>query len=221
MQTILENIDLDAMITAINETLFMTIVSLFFAVIIGLILGIAIYLTQEDGLYPNKVINKILNLIVNVLRAVPYIILLMLILPLTTALVGSMIGAKAALPSLILSSAPFYGRMVMIALNEVDSGTIEASKAMGASNFQIITKVLIPEAKPALISSMTVMAIALVGYTAMAGAIGAGGLGNLAYLYGMVRNNNYVMYVSTILILVIVFIIQIIGDYFVKRLDKR
>lgn len=221
MQTILENIDLDAMISAINETLFMTIVSLFFAVIIGLILGIAIYLTQEDGLYPNKVINKILNLIVNVLRAVPYIILLMLILPLTTALVGSMIGAKAALPSLILSSAPFYGRMVMIALNEVDSGTIEASKAMGASNFQIITKVLIPEAKPALISSMTVMAIALVGYTAMAGAIGAGGLGNLAYLYGMVRNNNYVMYVSTILILVIVFIIQIIGDYFVRKLDKR
>lgn len=221
MQTILENIDLDAMITAINETLFMTIVSLFFAVIIGLILGIAIYLTQEDGLYPNKVINKILNLIVNVLRAVPYIILLMIILPLTTALVGSMIGAKAALPSLILSSAPFYGRMVMIALNEVDSGTIEASKAMGASNFQIITKVLIPEAKPALISSMTVMAIALVGYTAMAGAIGAGGLGNLAYLYGMVRNNNYVMYVSTILILVIVFIIQIIGDYFVRKLDKR
>lgn len=221
MQTILENIDLDAMIRAINETLFMTIVSLFFAVIIGLILGIAIYLTQEDGLYPNKVINKVLNLIVNVLRAVPYIILLMLILPLTTALVGSMIGAKAALPSLILSSAPFYGRMVMIALNEVDSGTIEASKAMGASNFQIITKVLIPEAKPALISSMTVMAIALVGYTAMAGAIGAGGLGNLAYLYGMVRNNNYVMYVSTILILVIVFIIQIIGDYFVRKLDKR
>lgn len=221
MQTILENIDLDAMIRAINETLFMTIVSLFFAVIIGLILGIAIYLTQEDGLYPNKVINKVLNLIVNVLRAVPYIILLMLILPLTTALVGSMIGAKAALPSLILSSAPFYGRMVMIALNEVDSGTIEASKAMGASNFQIITKVLIPEAKPALISSMTVMAIALVGYTAMAGAIGAGGLGNLAYLYGMVRNNNYVMYVSTILILVIVFVIQIIGDYFVRKLDKR
>ena len=176
---------------------------------------------REDGLYPNKFINKILNLIVNVLRAVPYIILLMIILPLTTALMGSMIGAKAALPSLILSSAPFYGRMVMIALSEVDSGTIEASKAMGASNFQIITKVLLPEAKPALISSVTVMAISLVGYTAMAGAIGAGGLGNLAYLYGMVRNNNYVMYTATILILIIVFIIQIIGDYFVRKLDKR
>ena len=221
MNVILENIDIDAMINALGETLFMTFVSLIFAVIIGLILGIAIYLTQEDSLYPNKPVNKFLNLIVNVLRAIPYIILLMIIVPLTTALVGSMIGAKAALPSLILSSAPFYGRMVMIALNEVDSGTIEASKAMGASNFQIITKVLIPEAKPALISSVTVMAISLVGYTAMAGAIGAGGLGNLAYLYGMARNNNYIMYTATILILIIVFIIQIIGDYFVRKLDKR
>lgn len=221
MNVILENIDIDAMINALGETLFMTFVSLIFAVIIGLILGIAIYLTQEDSLYPNKPVNKVLNLIVNILRAIPYIILLMIIVPLTTALVGSMIGAKAALPSLILSSAPFYGRMVMIALNEVDSGTIEASKAMGASNFQIITKVLIPEAKPALISSVTVMAISLVGYTAMAGAIGAGGLGNLAYLYGMARNNNYIMYTATILILIIVFIIQIIGDYFVKKLDKR
>lgn len=221
MNVILENIDIDATINALGETLFMTFVSLIFAVIIGLILGIAIYLTQEDSLYPNKPVNKVLNLIVNVLRAIPYIILLMIIVPLTTALVGSMIGAKAALPSLILSSAPFYGRMVMIALNEVDSGTIEASKAMGASNFQIITKVLIPEAKPALISSVTVMAISLVGYTAMAGAIGAGGLGNLAYLYGMARNNNYIMYTATILILIIVFIIQIIGDYFVRKLDKR
>lgn len=221
MNVILENIDINAMVNALGETLFMTFVSLLFAVVIGLILGIVIYLTKEDGLYPNKFINKILNLIVNVLRAVPYIILLMIILPLTTALMGSMIGAKAALPSLILSSAPFYGRMVMIALSEVDSGTIEASKAMGASNFQIITKVLLPEAKPALISSVTVMAISLVGCTAMAGAIGAGGLGNLAYLYGMVRNNNYVMYTATILILIIVFIIQIIGDYFVRKLDKR
>ena len=221
MNVILENIDIDAMINALGETLFMTFVSLIFAVIIGLILGIAIYLTQEDSLYPSKPVNKVLNLIVNILRAIPYIILLMIIVPLTTALVGSMIGAKAALPSLILSSAPFYGRMVMIALNEVDSGTIEASKAMGASNFQIITKVLIPEAKPALISSVTVMAISLVGYTAMAGAIGAGGLGNLAYLYGMARNNNYIMYTATILILIIVFIIQIIGDYFVRKLDKR
>ena len=221
MNVILENIDIDAMINALGETLFMTFVSLIFAVIIGLILGIAIYLTQEDSLYPNKPVNKVLNLIVNVLRAIPYIILLMIIVPLTTALVGSMIGAKAALPSLILSSAPFYGRMVMIALNEVDSGTIEASKAMGASNVQIITKVLIPEAKPALISSITVMSISLVGYTAMAGAIGAGGLGNLAYLYGFARRNELILYTSTIIIIIIVFVIQWFGDAIVKRIDKR
>ena len=221
MRSILENIDINAMIAALNETLFMTLISLIFAVILGMVLGIAIYLTQDDGLYPNLIVNKILNLIVNVFRAVPYIILVFLLIPLTTFLVGSMLGAKAGLPSLILSSAPFYGRMVMIALNEVDGGTIEASKAMGASNVQIITKVLIPEAKPALISSITVMSISLVGYTAMAGAIGAGGLGNLAYLYGFVRTNNYVMYTATFLILVIVFIIQFIGDYFVRKIDKR
>ena len=221
MRSILENIDINAMIAALNETLFMTLISLIFAVILGMVLGIAIYLTQDDGLYPNLIVNKILNLIVNVFRAVPYIILVFLLIPLTTFLVGSMLGAKAALPSLILSISPFYGLMVMIALNEVDGGTIEASKAMGASNVQIITKVLIPEAKPALISSITVMSISLVGYTAMAGAIGAGGLGNLAYLYGFVRTNNYVMYTATFLILVIVFIIQFIGDYFVRKIDKR
>lgn len=221
MSAILENIDVNTMISALNDTLFMTFVSLIFAVIIGIMLGIVIYLTQEDGLYPNMIVNKLLNLVVNVFRAVPYIILLILLIPFTKMLVGSMLGPKAALPSLILSSAPFYGRMVMIALNEVDSGTIEASKAMGASNLQIITKILIPEAKPALISSITVMAISLVGYTAMAGAIGAGGLGNLAYLYGYVRTNNYVMYTATFLILIIVFIIQFIGDYFVKKIDKR
>lgn len=221
MRSILENIDIDAMIVALNETLFMTFVSLIFAVVIGLVLGILIYLTQEDGLYPNIVVNKMLNLIVNVLRAVPYIILLILLIPITTTVVGSMLGATAALPSLILSSAPFYGRMVMIALNEVDKGTIEASKAMGASNWQIITKVLIPEAKPALISSVAVMGISLVGYTAMAGAIGAGGLGNLAYLYGFARRNNYIMFTATILILIIVFAIQFIGDYFVRKIDKR
>ena len=221
MFSILDKIDLDQMIIALEETLFMSFGSLVFAVVIGLALGILIYLTQDEGLYPNVIVNKILNLIVNVFRAVPYIILLIILIPLTTSLVGSMLGAKAALPSLILSSAPFYGRMVMIALNEVDRGTIEASKAMGASNWQIITKVLLPEAKPALISSITVMGISLVGYTAMAGAIGAGGLGNLAYLYGFARRNNAVVFTATILILIIVFVIQFIGDYVVKKIDKR
>ena len=221
MQAFLENIDFNQMFEALLETLFMTGVSLIVAVIIGLILGILIYLTQDDGLYPHLFVNKVLNGIVNILRAIPFIILLILLIPFTKAIVGTMLGAKAALPSLILSSAPFYGRMVMIALNEVDKGTIEASKAMGATNLQIVMKILIPEAKPALISSISVMGISLVGYTAMAGAIGAGGLGNLAYLYGFVRQNNYVTYMATALILIIVFIILFAGDYVVRKIDRR
>ena len=221
MDAFLSQIDWDAMMSSIQETLYMTFFSLVVAVVLGMILGIILYMTQDDGLYPNKIINRVLDFIVNLLRAVPFIILIFILLPLTTLLVGTMLGAKAALPALIISSAPFYARMCMIALNEVDKGTIEASKAMGASNLQIITKILFPEAKPALISSITVMGISLVGYTAMAGCIGAGGLGNLAYMYGFARRNMAVMYTATFFVLVIVFIIQGIGDYVVKKVDKR
>ena len=221
MSTVLEQIDWDAMILSIQETLFMTFFSLLIAVVLGFGLGIILYVTKDDGLYPNKIINRILDFIVNLLRAVPFIILIIILLPVTIFLVGTMLGAKAALPALIISSAPFYARMCMIALSEVDKGTIEASKAMGASHLQIITKVLIPEAKPALISSITVMGISLVGYTAMAGCIGAGGLGNVAYMYGYARQNMVVMYTATFFVLVIVFIIQGIGDYVVKRIAKR
>lgn len=221
MDAFLSQIDWDAMMSSIQETLYMTFFSLVVAVVLGMILGIILYMTQDDGLYPNKIINRVLDFIVNLLRAVPFIILIFILLPLTTLLVGTMLGAKAALPALIISSAPFYARMCMIALNEVDKGTIEASKAMGASNLQIITKILFPEAKPALISSITVMGISLVGYTAMAGCIGAGGLGNLAYMYGFARRNMAVMYTATFFVLVIVFVIQGIGDYVVKKVDKR
>ena len=221
MSQFLSEIDWDAMILAIQETIFMAFISLLIAVILGFLLGIILYVTKDDGLKPNKIINRILDFIVNLLRAAPFIILIFLLLPVTTMLVGTMLGAKAALPALIISSSPFYARMCMIALSEVDKGTIEASKAMGASNMQIISKVLLPEAKPALISSITVMGISLVGYTAMAGCIGAGGLGNLAYMYGFVRQNMAVMYTATFFVLIIVFVIQGIGDFIVKKVDKR
>ena len=221
MSAFLSQIDWDAMIVAIQETMYMTFVSLFMSVLIGFVFGIILYITKDDGLYPNKMINRILDFIINLLRAIPFIILILIILPVTKLLVGTMLGATAALPALIISSAPFYAQMCMIALSEVDKGTIEASKAMGASNVQIITKILFPEAKPALISSITVMGISLVGYTAMAGCIGSGGLGNLAYMYGFVRNNMAVMYTATFFVLVIVFVIQGIGDYVVKKIDKR
>lgn len=221
MADFFNQIDWEMMIEAIQETLFMTFASLVAAVIIGFILGIILYITKEDGLYPNKIIHRILDFLINIFRAIPFIILIFLLLPLTIMIIGSMLGAKAALPALIISSAPFYARMCMIGLSEVDKGTIEASKAMGASQMQIITKVLIPEAKPALISSITVMGISLVGYTAMAGCIGAGGLGYLAYMYGFMRNNMPIMYIATVFVLIIVFLIQGLGDYIVKKIDKR
>ena len=221
MSEFFSQIDWEAMLVAIQETFIMTIISLAIAVILGFILGIILYITKEDGLYPQKIVHRILDFIVNLFRAIPFIILIFLLLEVTLMTMGTMLGVKGALPALIVSSAPFYARMCMIALSEIDKGTIEASKAMGASNWQIIMKVLIPEAKPALVSSITVMGISLVGYTAMAGCIGAGGLGNLAYMYGYVRQNMPVMYTATFFVLVIVFMIQIIGDLIVKKIDKR
>lgn len=209
------------MIEALQDTLYMTFASLALSVVFGIVIGIVLYVTQEDGIYENKVIYRILDLVVNVLRAIPFVILLIIIIPFTKMLVGTMLGATAAIPSLVFSAAPYYARMTVIALNEIDKGTIEACKAMGASNKEIIFKALLPEAKPALVSSITVMGISLIGYTAMAGCIGAGGLGYIAYTYGFARRNNQIMYLATILIVAIVFIIQGIGDYIVRKIDKR
>ena len=214
-------LNIDQLLTAVWETVFMTFVSLFFASLFGLLIGILLYCTQSDGLLENRIINRIADVIVNVLRAIPFLILLILLIPITRALVGTMLGAKAALPPLIAAATPFFARMCVIAFQEVDKGTIEASKAMGASNSQIILKVLLPESVPAIVSGIAVTGISLVGYTAMAGAIGAGGLGNLAYMYGFARRNNAVLYTATVIIVLIVFAIQWIGDAIVKKIDKR
>jgi D-methionine transport system permease protein len=147
--------------------------------------------------------------------------LIVLLIPFTTLIFRTMIGENAALPALIIGAAPFYARMVEIALREIDKGVIEAAKSMGATTGTIISKVLLPESMPALVSGITVTTIALVGYTAMAGVIGAGGLGNLAYLQGFQRSQNDVTLVATIIILIIVFIIQFIGDFITSKLDKR
>lgn len=211
----------EQIVKALQETLFMTFASLLFTVIFGVMIGILLYITQSKGLYQCKVINRIVDLIVNILRSIPFIILMILVVPLAKMLTGSLLGAKAAIPSLVIAASPFYARMCIIAFNEVNKGTIEACKAMGASNFEIIYKVLIPESLPALISGVSLTAISLVSYTAMAGAIGSGGLGNLAYLYGSVRRDEVVLFISTILIVIIVFVIQFIGDYIVMKIDKR
>jgi D-methionine transport system permease protein len=211
----------DELVAATEETIYMTIISVVATFTIGILLGLLLFLTSKGNAWENKTLNTVIGSIVNIFRSIPFIILIILLIPFTKILVGTMLGADAALPSLILGSAPFYARMVELALREINKGVLEASESMGATHFQIIYKVLIPESLPALISGITVTAIALVGYTAMAGVIGAGGLGNFAYLEGFQGNNTTVTVVATIAILIIVFIIQFIGDYFIKRIDKR
>lgn len=175
----------------------------------------------ERNLWENKAINTVISAFVNIFRSIPFIILIVLLIPFTKLIVGTMIGENAALPALIIGAAPFYARMVEIGLREIDKGVIEAAKSMGAKTSTIIWKVLLPESMPALVSGITVTAIALVSYTAMAGVIGAGGLGNLAYLEGFQRNRFDVTVIATVIILIIVFIIQFIGDYFTSKIDKR
>ena len=203
------------------ETLIMTFESLIAVFIVGLFLGLLLYLTSNSKSAFGRGFYAVVTGIVNIFRAIPFIILIVLLIPFTKFLIGTIIGVQAAIPALIISAAPFYARLVEIGLREVDKGVIEAARAMGAKKSTIILKVLIPESLPAIISGLTVTAIALVGSTAMAGVIGAGGLGNLAYLDGFQRNNSTLTFVATVLILIIVFALQILGDTIVKKVDKR
>lgn len=221
MDNLFQNVDWTKMLEATQETLYMTAIATLATFVLGLILGLVLFLTGKDNLWENKPVNVVIGAFVNIFRSIPFIILIILLIPFTKFLLNTILGASAALPALIVGAAPFYARMVEIALREIDKGVIEASKAMGAKTSTIILKVLIPESLPALISGITVTAIALVGYTAMAGVVGAGGLGTLAYLEGFQRNNGNVTLMATILVLVIVFIIQMFGDFLTKRLDKR
>ncbi|MDW0113521.1 methionine ABC transporter permease [Sporosarcina saromensis] len=221
IETLLPNVKWDKMWEATIETLYMTAVSTVFTFVIGIALGIALFLSSPGQLWANKLTYAITGAVVNIFRSIPFIILIILLVPVTIFLVGTMRGPNAALPALIIGAAPFYARMVLIGLQEIDKGVLEAARSMGAKTSTIIFKVLLPESKPALFSGITVTAIALVGYTAMAGIIGAGGLGNLAYFQGFQRSQNDVILVATILILVIVFIFQFIGDVIVRKLDKR
>ncbi|MHA7137876.1 methionine ABC transporter permease [Rossellomorea arthrocnemi] len=221
IENLFPNVDWEKMWEATLETLYMTGMSVLITFVLGMILGILLFLTSKENLWENKLTYTITSAVVNVFRSIPFIILIVLLIPFTKFLLDTIRGANAALPALIIGAAPFYARMVEIALREVNKGVIEAAKAMGAKTSTIIWKVLIPESMPALISGITVTAIALVGYTAMAGVIGAGGLGNLAYLDGFQRSREDVTIAATIMILLIVFAIQILGDFFTNKLDKR
>ncbi|RSB18720.1 methionine ABC transporter permease [Citrobacter farmeri] len=211
----------DQLFAATQETLYMTALSGVATFVLGIILGLALFLTARGGLFQNRALYSGISLVVNIFRSIPFIILIVLLLPFTKALVGTILGANAALPALIVGAAPFYARLVEIALREVDKGVIEATRSMGARLSTLIFRVLLPESSPALVSGITVTLIALVSYSAMAGVIGAGGLGNLAYLEGFQRNHNDVTLVATVTILVIVFIIQFCGDVITSLLDKR
>ncbi len=216
-----ENVKWDVVWEATVDTIYMTGIATFFTLIIGLVLGIILFLSDKSDNRGSQPVYGITAFLVNLFRAIPFIILIILLIPFTKAIMGTIMGVQGALPALIIGASPFYARLVEIGLKEIDKGVIEAAESMGANTWTIIWKVLIPESMPALISGITVTAIMLVGSTAIAGVIGAGGLGNLAYMVGFTRNQSDVTLVATIVILIIVFIIQFAGDFLAKAVDKR
>jgi D-methionine transport system permease protein len=216
-----DNVRWDEIGQATLDTLLMLGGSLALTVLFGLPLGVLLYLSGKGRLASNPALNTVLSFVVNVLRSVPFIILLIVMLPLTVLLVGTSLGVAGAIPPLVVGAAPFYARLVETALREVDKGVVEATQAMGGSTFQIVTRALLPEAMPGIIAGATVTAIALVSYTAMAGVVGAGGLGDLAIRFGYQRFQTDVMVVTVVLLLVLVQILQMAGDRLVQAVSHR
>ncbi|RJF58598.1 ABC transporter permease [Serratia inhibens] len=221
IESLFPHLRIDQLLNATWETLYMTGIAGLATLVLGILLGVILFLTSRGQLLQNRAVYSLISVLVNVFRSIPFIILIVLLIPFTKALIGTILGADAALPALIIGAAPFYARLVEIGLREVDKGVIEAARSMGAKTSTIIFRVLLPESSPALVSGITVTLIALVSCTAMAGVIGAGGLGNLAYLEGFQRNHGDVTLAATLTILVIVFVIQFIGDTMTRTLDKR
>ena len=206
---------------ALGETVYMVIVSMVIASIIGIPLGVLLHTTDKGQILESLPLNQTVGSIVNAIRSIPFIILMVAIIPLTRLLVGSAIGTTAAIVPLVIASIPFIGRQVETSLKEVPAGLIEAALSMGATPTQIITKVLLPEAMPSIVSQLTTVIIALVGESAMAGAIGGGGLGDLAIRYGYQRFRPEVMLATVIILIVLVQLVQFLGNTLAKRLNKR
>ena len=206
------------------QTLSMVFFSTLFSLILGLPLGVLLLSTGEEeqgGIIPMHLFNSVLSRIVNVLRSFPFIILMILLFPLSRLLIGTSIGTAATIVPLSIAAAPFVARVIETALKEVDPGVVQAARAMGSTNFQIVRKVLIPEAMPSLVSGVALTIISLIGYSAMAGAIGGGGLGDLAIRYGYQRFRGDIMLVAVIIILVLVEIVQVVGNRLSARLLAR
>ncbi|MGS2613143.1 methionine ABC transporter permease [Micromonospora sp. LZ34] len=205
----------------LRETAYMVAVAALLSALGGLLVGVLLVLTGRDGLLPARPVNALLGLVVNVGRSLPFIILLVAIIPVTRAVVGTTIGTTAAIVPLTVSAIPFYARIVETALREVDRDVIAAARAMGATRRQIVGKVLLREARPGLVAGFTLTVVALIGYSAMAGVIGGGGLGDLALRYGYQRFENDVMIATVVLLVAFVQLVQVVGDVLTRRLSHR
>ncbi len=212
---------LDLLWRSLGETLIMTGFSSLFTLIFGLPLGLLLILTDRNGLLQNIAVNRVVGAVVNAFRSVPFIILLVALIPFTRLIMGTALGTWASIVPLSIAAIPYYARMAEVSLREVDHGLIEAARSMGASRWTIIKEVLIPESMPGLIAGFTVTIVTLIGASAMAGAIGAGGLGDLAIRYGYQRFNYPIMAAVVAVLIVIVCLIQWIGDRLVQKVDKR
>lgn len=203
------------------ETVYMTGIASFFSYLFGLPLGIILNITDKGGIAPNKAVNSVLGLFVNFFRSIPFIILMVAMLPVARFIVGTALGNKAVIVMLIIGAAPYVARMVESSIKEVDAGVIEAAQAMGANNFQIIRKVLLPEAKPSLINGAAISVVTILSYSAMAATLGGTGLGQIAIIYGHQRSNADITWICVFLLVIIVQIIQEVGMFVAHRTDKR
>ncbi|HBO5338973.1 TPA: ABC transporter permease [Pseudomonas aeruginosa] len=215
------NIDWYEIWLASVDTFWMLGGSLLFTVVLGLPLGVLLFLTGPRQMFEQKAVYTLLSLVVNILRSLPFIILLIVMIPLTVLITGTSLGVTGAIPPLVVGATPFFARLVETALREVDKGIIEATQAMGASTRQIIWNALLPEARPGIIAAITVTAITLVSYTAMAGVVGAGGLGDLAIRFGYQRFQTDVMVVTVVMLLILVQILQTVGDKLVVHFSRK
>ncbi len=209
------------MLEGTRDTLIMTLISTLFGYILGLPMGIALAVTDKNGVRPNAVVYKVLDVIANIVRSIPFLILLLLVMPLTKLIVGRTYGSAATIVPLTIAAAPFIGRMIESSLNEVDHGVVEAAQSMGAGTFTIICRVLLVEARTSILVGVTIAIGTILGYSAMAGVIGGGGLGDIAMRYGYYRYEALIMIVSVVLLVVLVQIFQTIGMKLSVKLDKR
>ncbi len=207
--------------TGILESLYMTLVATFLAYLFGLPLGLVLSVTDKEGIRPVRPLNAVLGFLVNLLRSVPFIILLVAIIPFTRKIVGTSIGSTATIVPLVVSAIPFVARMVESSIKEVDAGVIEAAQAMGTPTFRIVTKVLVPEAMPSLLTGAAIAVTTILGYSAMAGFVGGGGLGTIAINYGYYRYQTDVMLVTVALLVIIVQVFQEVGMRIAHKVDKR